>query len=533
MKKFSITFLLLMLSVGPSATNSFATRVGGTFNFIAPYGGDFGSLDAHRNNRVQAKQILLNVNRSLYKWGPEGKPVPALAERIDVSQDGLIYTYHLRKGVKFHNGREMNAEDVIWSYNRIMDPDTASNSSRRILMIKGAKEVQDGKAKKISGLRNIDDYTVEITLQRPIEPGYNLFDPGTAILPREEVEQKGDAFGSEPVGCGPFQFAKMIRGSEITLKKFPDYYELGKPYLDKAVYKIMVEDGPRDMAFKAEELDATLIGPTHYPQYKSDPQTSKHMVEVDEMYTIVTGFNLDFEPFKSKLVRHAINYAIDSDLILKKLLKGKGSLAVGFLSTSHTAFDPTAKRYEYNVEKAKALMKAAGYEKGFTVQCIGTANKSWGIPVVEAMIPYLKKISIQIKPQQMEGAAMTAKLNKGDYEMFIWALSNGPDPIIGLERWHSRTPRYAGNYVGYSNSDFDALLDEARREMNEAKRIALLRKADKILFEDAPMWFFAYNGAALAYQPWVHGLQPVPVEMMYQDLADVWVDESSPRAHSK
>jgi peptide/nickel transport system substrate-binding protein len=347
------------------------------------------------------------------------------------------------------------------------------------------------------------------------------------------VEKKGDDFGKEPVGCGPFQLAKIVRGSEITIKKFPDYYESGKPHLDKAVYKIMVEDGPRDMAFKAKELDATLVGPTHYPQYKNDPYISKHMVEVDEMYTIVTGFNLEFEPFRNKLVRQAINYAIDSPLILKKLLKNKGSLAVGFLSTSHAAFNPNSKGYEYNVEKARALMKKAGYEKGFTVVCIGTANKSWGIPVVEAMIPYLKKINIKIKPQQLEGAAMTAKLNEGEYQMFIWALSNGPDPIIGLERWHSRTPRYAGNYMGYRNPEFDDLLDKARHEMNEVKRIEFLRKADKILLEDAPMWFFAYNGAALAYQPWVHGLQPVAVEMMYQDLTDVWVDESSPRAHSK
>ena len=524
-----ITFaLVLLFALIPS--NGFAVRSGGTFVFLAPYGGDIGTLDPHHTMRVQDRLIILNINRSLYKWDPaKGKPILALAKKVDKSEDGLVYTYYLRKGVKFHNNRELTAEDIIWSYNRIMNPDTASPAARFIAIISGAKAVEEGKAKQVSGLKKIDDYTLEITLDGPFNPGYSFFDPTTAILPREEVEKRGDKFGSEPMGCGPFQVENIVRGSEICLKKFPQYFEEGRPYLDKLIYKIMVEEGTRDMAFKAQELDATLVGSTHYPAYKNDPRISNHMIEVDEMYTILAGFNLEYEPFKNKLVRQAINYAIDRPLILKKLLKNMGTVATGYLSTSHEAFDSNAKGYECNIEKAKALMKQAGYEKGFTVECMGTGNKSWGIPIVEAMMPYLKRLNITLKPQQFEGAAMRAKLGKGEFQMYIWCLDNGPDPIVGLMRWNSTRPRVL-NHVGYKNPEYDRLLDLASHELDDIKRVELVRKADRILRDDAPMWFFAYNGAALASQPWVHGLKPVAVEMMFQDFANVWVEASSPRA---
>ena len=534
MKKISIILLAAVLLLGLAGGKALAVRSGGTLNFMAPYGGDVGSLDPHRTGRIQDWLITMNIHKSLYEWDPvSSKPELALAEKVEASDDGLTYTYTLRKDVKFHNGRGLTADDVIWSYNRIMKPETGSQTARFIRNIKGAKAVEEGKAEMMSGLKRIDDYTLAITLEQPIDPSYLLFEPGAAILPREEVDKKGDAFGTDPVGCGPFQFDKWVRGTEVTLKKFPDFYEAGKPYLDKVVYKIMPEGGARDMAFKAKELDANIVEPTQYPEYKKHPEISKNMIEVDELYTIVAGFNPDYEPFSNKLVRQAISHAIDRPLILEKLLKNKGTLAVGYLSTTSPAFDPKAKGYVYDVAKAKALMKEAGYEKGFTVEWLGTPNKAWGVPVVEAMIPYLKKINITVKPQLLEGAAMRARLVKGDYQAFIWCFSCGPSPLQALRRWRSDNTPAGGNFVHYKSPEFGELLDAAGQERDAAKKVELLQKADTVLREDAPLWLFCYNGAAMVHQPWVHGLNPVAIEMMYQDLTSTWVDESSPRAHKK
>jgi peptide/nickel transport system substrate-binding protein len=133
----------------------------------------------------------------------------------------------------------------------------------------------------------------------------------------------------------------------------------------------------------------------------------------------------------------------------------------------------------------------------------------------------------------MEGAALAERARKGDYQAVIWSLESGADPLQTLRRFDSRNSRTAGNYFLYNNPEFDKLLDAAAQERDEAKKMTLLRKADAIFLDDAPIWFFNYNKAVIAFHPWVHGVKPVAVEMMYQDLADVWVEGSSPRASEK
>ncbi len=536
MKNIHAVGLVVILSLGVLPTAGWAARAGGTFNFVVPYGGDVLTLDPHRTPNTNDWIVTMNIHRSLYSWDDaNNRPKLELGDKVEVSPDGLVYKITLRKGAKFYNGRPMIADDIIWSYERIMDPKIASPSARFVRVIKGAKDFEDGKAAKIAGLRKLDDFTLEITMDRPVDPAYTLYEAGTAILPKEEVEKKGDAFGTDPVGLGPFKFVKWVKGSELILAKNPDYYEKGRPYLDKVVYKVMPEGAARDVAFRAKELDATVVGSAQYPVYKADPQISKNMVEVAELFTRVIGFNPNYEPFKNKLVRQAVNYAIDSHLIIQRLLKDKAYPAVGYLPSTSPAFDPKAKAYDYNPEKAKELMKQAGYEKGFTFECLGTSNESWGIPVVEAIMPFLKQINVTVKPQQLEGAALSARMQKLDYQAFIWSLSSGAggDSLQALARWESKNPPTAGNFVAYNSPEFDKLLDAARKERDTAKRNEILKKADALFKEDAPVWFFNYNKDVIAHQPWVHGIKPVAIEMMYQDLTDLWIDDTSPRANEK
>ena len=180
------------------------------------------------------------------------------------------------------------------------------------------------------------------------------------------------------------------------------------------------------------------------------------------------------------------------------------------------------------------MLKEAGYENGFTVeQAIGTANKSWGTGIYEAAMAYLKKVGITLKIQQMEGAAMAERVRNGEYQMFIWSLDSGPDPLEALQRWKSTNPQAAGNYVKYNNPEFDKYIDMASATRDKAEKIKNLQEAEKIMAEDAPFWFFNYNKAIMAHHPWVHGLAAVAPEMMFQDLTTVWVDETSPRANEK
>ncbi len=528
-----VLWVLLALLVILPASPSLAERVGGTLHYVAPYGGDLLGLDAHKSTRIQDFLVLTSFNHSLYSWEPGvNKPKLELATKADVSADGKVWTFTLRDDVKFHHGRKLSADDVIFSYNRIASPATKSPSARFVRIIKGAKDVEDGKAQSIAGLKKIDDHTVQITLESSVNPAYSLFEPGTAILPKDEVEKRGDSFSSDPVGCGPFQFVRWVKGSEVTVKKFPGYFVPNRPYLDKIVFKIISESQARDNAFRAKEIDATVIEPVQYPVYKKDPAISKNMIEVAEMFTRAIGFNYDKEPFKKKEVRQAINYAIDRNLMIEKLLHGKAVPAVSWLPSSSAGFNPNAKPYEYDPAKAAELMKKAGYENGFTVEAMSTGNASWGTVVFEAAMPMLKKINITLKIQQMEGATMVDRLQKGEFDMFSYSMGTGPDPYQALARWKGDMPRMA-NYMNYKNPAFDKVLEQAAAERNESKKAALLQQADGILLEDAALMFFNYNKAVMVYQPWVHGLKPSAVDMVFQDYVNVWVEESSPRANEK
>jgi len=530
-----ILILTLVLLFGLSASAAVAVRSGGTLNTMAPYGGDVFSLDLHNSTRYQDWLVGINIHRSLYKWDTEKNvPVPDLAESVTVSEDGLVYTYKLRPNIKFHNGRQLVTDDVIWSYMRIATMKPDSPQLRYIKSIKGVDAANEGKAETISGLKKIDDLTFKMALDDPVDIKYYLWLPGMAIVPKEEVERLGDAFTTNPVGCGPFKFVKWVKGSEVVMEKFADFYLEGKPYLDKIVYKIMGEAAPRDLAFKAKELDVTLVGAVNYPEYKADPEISKNMIEVAEMFTRLVGFNPDFKPFSDKRVRQAINHAIPAELIIEKVLKGKAFPARGYLPPTSPAWNPKIKKYEFDLEKAKQLMKEAGYENGFEVeQAIGTANFSWGTGIYEAAMTYLKKIGITLKIQQMEGAAMSERIRQADYQMFIWSLDSGPDPLEVMVRWKSDITPAAGNYVKYNNPEFDKLLDMAAATRDEEKKIGYIQQAEEIFVEDAPIWFFNYNKAIIAHQPWVNGLTAVAPEMMFQDMTSVWVDETSPRANMK
>ena len=536
MKRLLIVCVAVSLLVLPAVGQTQTPRPGGTLNFIAPYGGDLLGLDPHKCTRIQEFLVLMNIYRSLYRWDPDkSMPVLDLATQADVSADGLTYTYHLRKNVKFHNGRLMKADDIIYSYNRIADPKIKSPSVRFVRIIKGAGDVIDGKAQAISGLKKVDDFTLQVTLTDPVDPSFSLREIGTAIIPKEAVEGKEDAFNtSAPVGCGPFKFVRWVKGSEVDLEKFPEFFMAGRPLLDKVIYRIATEGSARDMAFRAKDLDATIVGSDQYAAYKADPVISKNLIEVAEMFTRVVAFNMDFEPFKKKEVRQAINYAVDRELIIKKLLKGKAFLATSWLPTSSAAFDKTSKPYPYDPKKAKELMAKAGYPNGFAIdQAIGTGNESWGVVIYEAMLPYLKEIGITLKIQQMEGAAMVERLKQGEFQTFIWSMGSGPDILGTLNRFTSENTRAGGNYCDYKSPEFDQLLKQAAAERDQAKKLGLFKKANNLLFDDPPAWYFNYNKAVMAHQPWVHGLKPVAIEMMFQDMTGVWVDASSPRAKQK
>jgi peptide/nickel transport system substrate-binding protein len=529
MRKLAWLAAAAIAVIGAGAAEAQQTpRKGGTLRMTAPYAASFGSLDPHVTPRAQDDIVNKAMQRTLYNWNTAANKLELeLAKSVAVSADGLTYTYKLRDDAYFHNGRKMTADDVIFSFTRIMDGSKGYPGARYVRLIKGAVDVEKGQAKEISGLKKIDDFTLEMTITDRVDPGYYFFAGTTAILPKEEVE-KGN-FASNPVGLGPFKFKEHIPGSRVAMERFDKFYKPGKPYLDKLEVLIMAEAAARDVAFRNKEIDTSILGPAQYVAYRADPQLSKGILEVAEMFTRAMVMNHEsIKPFQDKRVRQAINYAIDANLIISRLVKDKAYRATSWLPPSSAAFDKTVKPYPFDPEKAKKLLAEAGYPNGFEFEWTTSQNESWGLPIVEAVIPMLAKVGIKVKPKLVEVTVLTEIAMKGDHQAYIGSNLTGPDSLATLRCYYSRTPRTACNYTGFKNPAFDKLLDDAAQEGDMAKRDELLKKANNLLYEEAPVWFFNYNKAVLAYQPWVHGLQANPTEITHQYPEDVWVDASSP-----
>ena len=519
----AFSFVLLLAGLADAQT----PRKGGTIRMTAPYGTNISNLDMHATPRAQDDIYGKVVHRTLYNYDSvKGEPVLELAKSVTVSNNGFTYTFKLRDDAFFHNGKKMTADDVIYSFNRMMDGKRAFAAARYVRMIKGAVEVEKGQATSIEGLKKIDDFTLEMTLTERVNPGFYFYNGQTAIYPVGEADK--ETFLQNPIGLGPYKFVEHVPGSRLVAERWEKFYKPGMPYADRVVISIMGEAPARDVAFRNKEIDMSVLGPAQYVAYREDPNLSKGILEVAEVFTRHMGMNPEFKPFSDKRVRQAINHAIDTDLIIKRLVKDKAYRATAWLPLTSPGYDKARKPYAFDPEKAKKLLAEAGYKDGFEFEWTTSQNESWGLPIVEAVIPMLAKVGIKVKVKQVEVSVLIDQIRKGEPQAWILSAQTGPDPLYALKCFHSATPMTACNYFRFKNPEFDKLLDQAAQTDDNEPRIALLQKADSILYDEAPVWFFNYNKAVMAYQPWIHGLQANATELTHQYPEYIWVDESSP-----
>lgn len=512
------------------STSSGEPQSGGTLTRALIYG-DPQNLDPiARSHGTTTSMITWNIFEPLVRYDAEkGEYTPGNAESWEINEDGTVYTFKLKPGVKFHNGREVKAEDFKYSLERLVDPKNASPNAGNLQIVVGYDEFTSGAASEFSGVKVIDDYTLEITLSTPNNTFLSIMSlPYTAAVPKEVVEELGDEFGSKPVGAGPFKFSSWVRDSEVVLEKFDDYYA-GAPYLDKVVYKILTDQAARDTAFSSEQIDMMVLGDAQYAQYKNNPQFADYVIEVPELFIRNLRFNLQKEgPWQDVRVRQAINYAIDRETIIATVLGGKAYPAKGVLPTSIKGYNEDGFSYPYDPEKAKELLKEAGYEDGFTLPILTTSHSAFGVPAVEAMSGYLEAVGIKIDIEQVDMASLSDRGSSGDFETIMYSNGGMTSPVEFISKYfHSENFGATGNIGYYKNDEVDALLDKALATTDEQEMIELSQQAESIIVEDAPMWFFNYNKAVIVHQPWVKGLQAVPTDIDYQDLRKVWIDETA------
>ncbi len=450
---------------------AWAQQHGGTLAVQVPT--EPPGLDLTSNPSSAIAQVVFdNVQEGLIKIDKTGKMVPWLAERW-YTTDSKNYTFFLRKGVRFHNGREMKAADVKFALDRAVNPET-----------KHPYRVQ---YESIQDVIVRDDHTVTVTLKRVDATFlYTTARQGSVIYPREAV----DTLKSQPIGTGPFTVSEWVRGDRITLAKNKDYWQKGLPHLDRVTFRFIPDPNSALAALKAGDIDVSAfgIGPESVNELKKDP---RFQVIVGDMTNDVTlSMNNSKKPYSDKRVRLAITHAINKDEVLKGAMFGYGKVLGSNVDPTNPYYVDVSKRVPYDAAKAKQLLAEAGYPNGFEAVFKVAPQYYYTVRSAEVIVSQLAKVGIKASIQQVEWGQWLA-------QVFCLAPCQNPDydmSIIGhAEAWdigNFANPKY---YFRWDNADFQKLFRESEIQVDDAKRRELYVKMQNMLADEAPaVWLYMH-----------------------------------------
>ena len=475
-----------------------------------PLGGDPSSLEPALVSELYAGWISENLHATLLMYDDNNELVPYLAESYELSDDGLTYTFHLRGDIKFHNGRAIVANDFKSNWERYLDPMIAAQTGGDYLSgIVGAGALLDGTADTLEGMTVLDDQTFTVTTERP-DPGFlqRLASPLMAAVPPEAVVDGQPEWVDNPVGAGPFKFVEWKVNQRIVLEAWDDFF-LGRPTVDRIEYYIVPDAATALAQYEAGELDVVDVTYSDLARVRQDPTLSEELNSWTRARLVFYCPSMDkVDAFKDKRVRQALNYALNRDSIIENLLFDALQPAKGFVPPSMPEYNPDLQGYGYDPEKARELLAEAGYPEGQgfpSLKLNSTADLSTELEAVAAQ--WNENLGIPIEVEIVErGELFSGWFAHATWDVFRWGWSaDFPSAEIWLHQLLSTG--VSGNCSGYSNPEFDAIVDEARTTLDDAKRAALWQQAEEIAMEDAPMIPFGYDQYHYLVKPNVEGFQ--------------------------
>ena len=482
---------------------------GGTFNF---YISEPAFIDPYNLQESEGTQVGQAVFDSLVAFDPITSELkPAAAESWESNEDATVWTFHLVEGAKFHDGSDVTADDFKYAWERICTPSVASEISYHLGAVKGYDAMQDETATELEGVKVIDDYTLEVTLNY----GFADFEfvvghPALAPVPKEAVEADPAAFSEMPIGNGPFKMAEpWAHDQYIKIVKFDDYYG-DEPNIDGVDFKILADQDTAFLEFEAGNLDFTQI-PTGRIQ-----ETIDKYGESPDGYTVNPGeqvslgaeqaiyyllVNTTDPALKDPNVRAALSMAIDRQDICDKVFEGTRTPATGIVPPGIVGHEANAFPYaKYDVEAAKAKLAEAGFPngEGFPEISLEYNSGSGHEDILQLVQEDLKAIGVNGKLVGSEWAQYLDKLGAGDYQVgrLGWIADY---PIMDNFLYPLFKTGSSDNYSFYSNPDVDAKLDEARTTVDDDARVALYQEIESIVGNDAvsiPMFYYRHTRVA-------------------------------------
>ncbi|MCA9912875.1 MAG: ABC transporter substrate-binding protein [Anaerolineae bacterium] len=492
MAKRFIFFVVLVLAfaVNIAAAQDMEPQNGGTLR--AAWQSEWESLDPHVASSEATFQVLNNVLETLTFFDNDMNLIPWLAESWERSDDGLTWTFYLREGVLFSNGREMTADDVVWSLQRLIDPEVASGNAWRI----GTDTI----------IEAVDTYTVAITTSAPSAtlPASIAANKSIAVMAPESVNDEG--FVDVPIGTGPFVIAEVEGTTRILLERNENYWQEGLPYLDAVEITPITDDAARELALEGGEVDWIFtISPQNLEALQADENV---IVETSPRLSYdYMGLNLMREPFNDVRVRQAIAYALDRNIICNFAFFGLCEPIQG-PTASGTAWYFPYSPYDQNLDMARSLLEEAGYADGFEMTInpvIGFEETIRGAQVIQQQLAAIG-ITVNVEPE--ESTIIIEKQGTGEFDALMWSWLGLTDAEDYFYLQHRTGQGF--NFTGYSNEEFDALVDEGRTLDSFEERYAVYEQANQILVDDAPYIYLYAKSEVKAWAPSVHGFAVRP-----------------------
>jgi ABC-type transport system substrate-binding protein len=533
MKKLFLAAMLLVTSIACAAPEP---QYGGVLVFGRS--GDSTTMDPSHATDGESFYAASAIYDNLvqFKYGTT-EIEPALAESWSVSEDGLEYTFKLRKGVKFSKTKyfkkdsEFTSKDVVFSFKRQFDKNHPYNKVGGAFKYWSAMNMSN----IVKDVIAVDKYTVKFILKKPEAPFIaNLAMEFAMILSAdyaEELAKKGrqEDIGRKPVGTGPFVFQKWIKDDKIIFEANKNYWN-GRPYVDKLIFKVITNNSVRAAELKSGSIHIMdFPNPAEVADLEKNPNIK--LVKQEGLNVGWLAFNNEKKPFDNVLVRRAIRHAINTEGIVKSVYEGLGKVAVNPIPPTMWSYNDALKGYEYNPEKAKALLKEAGYENGFETNI-------WAMPVARPYIPNgrkvaeaiqadLAKVGIKAKIVSYDWGTYLKRSSMGEHDMVLigWTGDNGdPDNFLNvLLSAHAAEEKPAQNRSFWRNAEFTKLVDEAKVITDVAKRTELYKKAQLIFEEDAPVHPIAHSIVVEPMLKKVHGFKLDPVGK--RRFKEVWIEK--------
>jgi methyl-accepting chemotaxis protein/ABC-type transport system substrate-binding protein len=483
------------------------------------------TLDPAHTSASALGFISKAVHSTLVRYGEGAELIPDLAERWEVLEQGHLYRFHLRRGVRFHNGRAFEARDVYESFLRLLLPETKSVGAWILRSVRGAQDVIDGRTRSLSGLVVRDAHTIEIHLAEPLAFFLALLTMHHAgITPADESRESIRA-----IGAGPFQVAEAIDGQRVRLKRNADYFVPGQPWIDELTFRLDLRSF-REVsdAFIRGELDiAHGIPPKLANELSKDPQYAAYSLTNIQLHTSYIGYDSSSAPFDHREVRQAFNCAINHHRINEQVYAGQQVVAQSLLPPGLLGYDEGLRGLDYDPARARELMRQGGYADGFTVEYrTWDTDEFYNSGAVPMIIEDLAAIGVTVNVTRhtaTEASAPRAKRGHGLIYLANW-YADFPDPDnFFYIFFHSEATSIRGLF--FNRPDVDAKILAARRSNDVERRTEIYRELNRMVIDEAPLVPLFHERLFVLHKPEVRGVRTslVPPPVRY---ADVWTEQT-------